>query len=297
MLIAQILKKYMFGGFRKLLADNFNIIYIMEEDFSKYNGEGTMLRKAQLRMLDILVEVDKICRKHNIPYWIDYGTLLGAVRHGGFIPWDDDVDICVMGDDYTRLRKALLNDLPEQFVFQDSKIDSNAFFYYGRVRDKNSYFYYPYFVKLKEQGMCVDVFRVDKVVSPQMKEFVDYFFRRSYREIHNYGNVAYNSVLKRLIYKICAYAIHPFALLGVWLTKKLTVFSKKHYLALFTTSPGKWFIEDNVFPLTEVEFEGHRFFAPSNIDAHLKMRYGDYMNLPKEEDRKPMLDVEKMKIW
>ena len=68
----------------------------MEEDFSKYNGEGTMLRKAQLRMLDILVEVDKVCKRHNIPYWVDYGTLLGAVRHGGFIPWDDDLDISMM---------------------------------------------------------------------------------------------------------------------------------------------------------------------------------------------------------
>ena len=58
------------------------------EDYSKYNGEGTQLRKAQLCMLNILVEIDKICRKHNIPYWLDSGTLLGAVRHGGFIPWD-----------------------------------------------------------------------------------------------------------------------------------------------------------------------------------------------------------------
>ena len=89
------------------------------EEFSKYNGEGTPLRMAQLRMLAILVEVDKICRKHNITYWLDYGTLLGAVRHKGFIPWDDDVDICVMRKDYDKLRKYLQQELPEQFVFTD----------------------------------------------------------------------------------------------------------------------------------------------------------------------------------
>lgn len=69
---------------------------ISNEDFSVYNGENTILRKAQLRMLEILVQVSSICDKHSIPYWIDYGTLLGAVRHNGFIPWDDDLDISIL---------------------------------------------------------------------------------------------------------------------------------------------------------------------------------------------------------
>ena len=90
------------------------------EDFSKYNPENSTLRQAQLRMLDMLVEVDKICRKHNIPYWIDYGTLLGAVRHKGFIPWDDDIDICVMNEHYDKLRRLLMDELPEQFVCQNA---------------------------------------------------------------------------------------------------------------------------------------------------------------------------------
>ena len=63
---------------------------------NRFNPEGSLLRQHQLRMLDILIEIDKICQKHNINYWIDGGTLLGAVRHGGFIPWDDDIDIAVM---------------------------------------------------------------------------------------------------------------------------------------------------------------------------------------------------------
>ena len=89
------------------------------EDLSRYNPEGSTLRKAQLRMLDILVAIDKICRENNIKYWIDYGTLLGAVRHKGFIPWDDDIDICVLDEDYPKVREAMIRELPNNFVFQE----------------------------------------------------------------------------------------------------------------------------------------------------------------------------------
>ena len=108
----------------------------MEEDLSKYNPEGSTLRKAQLRMLEMLIEIDKICRKHTIPYWIEFGTLLGAVRHKGFIPWDDDADICVMEKDYKYLREILIRELPSKYAFQDTTTDKYAFFTYGRVRDK-----------------------------------------------------------------------------------------------------------------------------------------------------------------
>ena len=100
------------------------------EEFSKYNGEGTPLRMAQLRMLAILVEVDKICRKHNITYWLDYGTLLGAVRHKGFIPWDDDVDIAMPRPDY----ETLLSHpqwLSNSLYIDHYRTNPNAFFPYS----------------------------------------------------------------------------------------------------------------------------------------------------------------------
>lgn len=67
-----------------------------EELRQRYNPDGSLLRRQQMRMLHILVEVDKICQRHNIRYWLSSGTLIGAVRHGGFIPWDDDLDIEMM---------------------------------------------------------------------------------------------------------------------------------------------------------------------------------------------------------
>ena len=71
----------------------------------RFNPEGSPIRRQQLRMLDMLVAIDEICRRHDIQYWLSSGTLIGAIRHDGFIPWDDDLDIEMMRGDYLRLLK------------------------------------------------------------------------------------------------------------------------------------------------------------------------------------------------
>ncbi len=263
------------------------------EDLSRYNGEGTALRKAQLRMLDMLIAFDDICRANDIPYWLDYGTLLGAVRHKGFIPWDDDVDVCVLEKDKDRLRECLLRDLPDRFALQDTSVDPHAFFSYTRIRDKKSYCYYPNFVKLKEQGLWLDIFYYSVVASPSVWRFTDAIYRRTYREIHLFGDVGYSSRLKRLFNRTAGYVLHPISLL----VKALSAFvgnrkNPKLYGAYF--SSDHVFPHDTIFPLTEVEFEGRKFFAPSDTDAHLKELYKDYMRIPDESGRKQILDVDKI---
>ena len=83
----------------------------------RFNPDGSLLRRQQLRMLEILVEIDKICQHHQIPYWLSSGTLIGAVRHNGFIPWDDDLDIEMMRSDYLRLMDILPRELPSWLAF------------------------------------------------------------------------------------------------------------------------------------------------------------------------------------
>lgn len=270
---------------------------MLQEDFSKYNGEGTQLRKAQLRMLSILIEIDKICRKHNIAYWIDFGTLLGAVRHKGFIPWDDDVDICVLEKDYKRLRECLISELPEQYAFQDTSTDKNAFFTYGRVRDRKSYCYYPYFVKLEEQGLWVDIFRYEEIYSPKLLNFVDFFYRRAYHEIHHYGDVAYKSKVEIIVKRLLAYIIYPFTLLAKTSVRWIGERSNKDVMGRWTVFPRAISYKKNIFPLTELEFEGYKFSAPGNWDEHLKVIYGDYMQIPPEEKREQILDMNKVQIF
>lgn len=90
----------------------------MDELRQRYNPEGSLLRRHQLRMLEILKEIDRICQKHRIDYWLSSGTLLGAVRHGGFIPWDDDLDIEMERKDYLRLLQLLPEELNDAYLLQ-----------------------------------------------------------------------------------------------------------------------------------------------------------------------------------
>ena len=98
------------------------------------------LRGAQLRMLDILLAVDAICRRHGITYWVDNGTLLGAVRHGGFIPWDDDMDIAMPMDDYRKFASLAQEELPERLVFLPANAGKHTVSRLPKVVDTESFY-------------------------------------------------------------------------------------------------------------------------------------------------------------
>ena len=252
----------------------------MEEDFSKYNGEGTTLRKAQLKMLDILVEVDKICRKHNIPYWLDSGTLLGAVRHGGFIPWDDDMDIAMLKKDYLKLRKFLLLELPPDMVFLDWKNERYFGHVFGRVIDKNSYLIRPVRTfQIQENGIFFDIFPLEQVAFFRLKKIIDYFYGRFYRRLHGFGNSKFEYAISLIFY--------PLALSMTWFAKFLALFFGKNKL---THSFGgcrvvKPRYKSDIFPLSKLNFENKEFFVPGNYHSYLTLLYGDYMKMPPVEKR------------
>lgn len=269
------------------------------EDFSKYNGEGTTLRKAQLRMVEMLIEIDKICKKNSINYWIDYGTLLGAVRHKGFIPWDDDIDICVLKKDYKKIRKCLINDLPDQFVFSDWKTDKYIFEQIGRVRDKKSYCYYPYFTKQKEQGLWIDIFPFEPMFSLKIKTIVDRTHGRIFRQTHNFGEVIYQNKVKRYFVKMFSYALAPISYLFLWSVRLCNYLSgtKKYGLVYTECAVANPIIDiRDIFPCQQIEFEGHLFLAPNNVEAILSKRYGNYMQLPPIDKRNNTYDLSTLQL-
>lgn len=256
----------------------------MKGDFSKYNGEGTDLRKAQLRMLEILIEVDKICRKHNIPYWLDYGTLLGAVRHGGFIPWDDDVDISMMKEDYDRFLDIAPKELPEQFAVQNLSTDKYYSLTFTKIVDKKSKTIDSTGVysqsKRKYQGLWVDIFPVIKG-NVHLRLWLDRLYGGCYRRVHHFAPFSISVVI--------SYILYPFA----WLAKQLMSFfcsfcddnlRMDDFGTIENESKCQKFYDDFI-PTKEMMFENHPFLVPNKHDKVLTYYYGDYMKLPNEEQR------------
>lgn len=249
-----------------------------QEDFSKYNGEGTTLRKAQLRMLDILIEVDKICRKHNIPYWLDSGTLLGAVRHGGFIPWDDDMDIAVLWKDYKKLKKILIAELPEQFMFYDWKTEKYVCMKMGKVCDLHSKFITNSNHQLPG-GAYLDVLPIRKQFSYTVRRILDYSYGRCFRRIRGFNNSK--------IEKFIAYLAFPFLSCLVVVADGISsIYPSNKYGHIYggvNTNLKRQYTD--MFPLSTISFEGYEFPCPHNTDAYLRNLYGDYMQIPPEDKR------------
>ena len=130
-----------------------------------YMMSSDELRAVQLTELELLCEVDRICRKCGITYRIVAGTLLGAVRHGGFIPWDDDADVAFLREEYEQFRSACETELDtSRFYFQDHRNTPGYRWGYGKLRRKGAELirlnqeHMPY-----EQGIFIDLFPVDNV--------------------------------------------------------------------------------------------------------------------------------------
>ena len=132
------------------------------DGFNRFNPEGSVLRLHQMKMLRILEFVDRVCRKHGIRYWLSSGTLLGAVRHGGFIPWDDDLDIEMLYRDYKRLMEVLPFELPSNLVLQTMHTDSNYVAPYAKLRETDSYISEVNNIgrNYKYNGVYIDIFYI-----------------------------------------------------------------------------------------------------------------------------------------
>jgi lipopolysaccharide cholinephosphotransferase len=241
-----------------------------------------VLRKAQLIMLDMLVEFDAICKKHHLRYWLDSGTLLGAVRHRGFIPWDDDIDLSMPVEDYHELLKIAPSELSSDVFLQTSQTDSNFKFDYIKLRSN--------------KASIVEFHEKDKDVNYHQGVFVDIFPMLAIENTEA-NNALYTSTLKE-IREVSAISLHTpsgkddpvkRAALVASLRQKHQGWEDDKSKVIYggeMPDVAAWFDIKEVFPLTTMEFEGVSFPVPHNPSHYLDAIYSfDYRQLPPENKR------------
>lgn len=250
-----------------------------------YNPEGSALRRDQLEMLKVLEAFADICRKHDINWWLCSGTLLGAARHGGFIPWDDDLDVSMFKEDFDRLEKILVNLESDEYFYQCMKTDPdyvNTFGKFIRKTDpristdpRSRYFKY--------QGIGLDVFYIEK--STRFASHMSKFF---YLNMQHPTQYIRNTVLRRIAVK--AVQIINTGLL-IPLARVIGLLNPRQEYRLCHGSgfyKSKFFVKD-ILPLSTMKFEDVEFPVPGNTDSYLTNIYGDWRKLPSDEQiRKSM---------
>ena len=243
------------------------------------------LRSVQLLQFDILKELDSICKKHGINYWLEAGTLLGAVRHGEFIPWDDDLDVAMLSSDYQKFLIVAEKELPNSIFLQTKASDPSSLNNYAKLRDRNSLYveYQTDFSTFGNKGVYIDIFEFDYYPNISRKS-IRFFYNKIGRTTDFLGKkqkLSLKTILQYFIFRIERFV---FKLIWNCLNKN----KSKKYIANLIEDNGYHVkqLTDNVFPLKLMNFEGQEFPVPNNSDAYLKSLYGNYMTLPPEEKRK-----------
>jgi len=249
----------------------------------QHNPEGSELRLLQLKMIEILKVVTDIADENNITYWLSGGTLLGAVRHGGFIPWDDDIDIELMYPDYLELLKKLKENLPSDLYLQTPN-EKGYRLLFSKVRDKYSSVLEEDDSenKYSEKGIFIDIFPEERSYR-WLKNIVDFFYGRSYRRLKRgqpFKNIQY------FIEYSLSLPLYPIGLSLKYFARTLCRITKPdNILHSYGIGNSTNHNISYILPVRKIVFEGKEFSAPNNPNQYLKKQYGDYMVIPKKENR------------
>lgn len=255
--------------------------------------DNQTLRQVQMLQLEMLEEVDRICKKCNIHYNIIAGTLLGAVRHGGYIPWDDDADVALLREEYEKFRDACKTELDtSRFYFQDHRNTKGYRWGYGKLRRKNTLFlrehqeHMPY-----KQGIFIDIFPLDSVPDNYMLRSIKNFECFCVRKLlwSKVGKIAdkkwymrkwfglLDKVPEKEIFRYYHNMVHN-------ANKKKT---KMVRILMFPTPNSEYGYYRNWYECSQdTVFEGKVFQGIKDYDSYLSFKFGDYMELPPVEQRK-----------
>lgn len=258
---------------------------------AKVNKELT-LEEIQQGSFQVLLKIKEICQQQNINYWLMYGTLIGAVRHKGFIPWDDDIDVAMLREDYDRFIEYCVNHKDEIKPLELMHYRTNDKYIYPIARLSDS----RYHIKYKNAkdyglGLFVDIYPMDYVDNEDTKWLKK--LKRNIRLISNCGTngfVPSRNIFKSIL-KFPYFIITRFININKCLKKhdelsKKYVDDRKSVVGCVCWEPQlKLYKKSSFSKILSIEFNGQMFNAPVEYDRVLSVDYGDYMTLPSESER------------
>ena len=256
------------------------------------NIDNIELRKIQLEILD---SIDSFCRENGINYYLFAGTLLGEVRHKGYIPWDDDIDVCMKREDYNVFFDSF-NSQGTYYKAINHSIDKKYYLASGKVIDTRTEMIEAVSTNMKI-GVYVDVFPMDYIPDDDIQ------FNKLNREIDKYRkmlalkNMRWNkerSVVKNLIVSVSHILLFPISINHI--IDKISDLASLYEndknncshigdISVFTYGKKELFDIQCFDEVTELEFENKKYLVPKEYDKILSKMYGEYMALPPEEKR------------
>lgn len=241
------------------------------------------IRQVQCRLLVMAKSIKNILDFHDIPYFITYGTLLGAVRHEGFIPWDDDLDLYLFADSYDRAMYVLEEELPTDYFLESEKTEPLYFHAWAHVKDLNTIAeceLFPQDGSYSHKGISIDLYKMHKMKEKDIKRFhleehIAYLQRRCDKGLLD--GIKFQQKMKELQDALLVLEKED--------TSCIRVSDTEVYVGLF----ADWDVlsQQELFPLKEYKFEDTNFKGPNNAHGFLERWYGNYMQFPPMKERRP----------
>lgn len=244
---------------------------------------------------EILQSFHEICIKHDIKYFLAGGTFLGAIRHRGFIPWDDDIDVGMLREDYEKFCKIALSELPPDLVLQNFDTEPNCGLIFAKIRKKGTVLseVYSHHIEMN-QGVWIDIFPFDYIDDDVNKQMIQQkkvlFFKNLYIIKCGYKNPHPENTAYCLSYFIAKFFVNFIS--RDFLIKKIKkmmnqISNKTEYIYPFGGAyPKKDRLKTSwAQNLVLRDFENGKFLTIEDFDDYLKQLYGDYMKLPPIEKR------------